>query len=118
MIIAPRIDEYVGFLNVRAMRAVQSYEVDGVPVRSLADQKFQKVTWRAYHQDIPFQTFVECVGSPRSGGPEQNLMWYVEERPRWDRGPSLRIITLIALNDDARQLTPLLFDPEARFSSE
>lgn len=118
MLVAPRVDEGVGFLSVRALKAVQTYAVDGVPLRHLVDSEFQEVRWRAYHQDIPFQTFVECVGKPRSGGPERRMLWYVEERPRWNRGPSLKIITMTALNGDALTLTPRLFDPRAGFGLE
>ena len=115
MLVAPRADEWVGFLSVRAMKAVQAYTVDGVPLERLVNGEFRDVQWRSYHQDIPFQTFVECVGMPRSGGPERRMVWYVEERPRWSHGPSLKIVTMTALNGDALKLTPHLFDPRAGF---
>jgi hypothetical protein len=115
MLIAPAVDERVGFFTARAMEAVQSYEVDGVPLRRVVDHQFQTVRWRAYHQDIPFQTFVECIGTPRSGGQERRMLWYVDERPTWNRGPSLRITIMTVLNRDALQLTPHLFDPRAGY---
>src|SRR4051794_36931954 len=101
MLIAPRVDEHVGFFTVRATEAVQSYEVDGAPLRLAVDNQFQAVRWRAYHQDALFQTFVECVGMPRSGGPERLMQWYVEERPAWNRGPALRITSMTAFNGNA-----------------
>ena len=118
LIVAPEVDEQVGFFTVRAMKAVQAYEVDGVPLHRVVRRQFNAVQWRAYHQDIPFQTFVECVGKPLSGGPERRMLWYVEERPRWNRGPSLKIITMTALNGDALTLTPRLFYPRAGFGLE
>lgn len=115
MLVAPRVDERVGFFTVRATEAVQSYDVDGVPLRRVVDGKFQAVRWRAYHQDILFQTFVECVGAPRSGGPEQLMQWYVEERPAWNRGPAIRITSMTAFNGNALDLTPRLFDPRVGY---
>jgi hypothetical protein len=100
------------------MKAVQSYQVDGMPLRSVIDHELENAQWRAYHQDIPFQTFVECVGKARKGGAERRMVWYVEERPRWKNGPSLKIIVMTALNRDALQLTPHLFDPRAGFGLE
>jgi hypothetical protein len=118
MLIAPRVDEHIGFFTVRATEAVQSYRVDGVPLSHIIDNQFQAVRWRAFHQDIPFQTFVECVGTPRSGGGMRHMLWYVEERATWDRGPSLMITVMTALNKDALQLTPHLFDPRAGYLLE
>jgi hypothetical protein len=115
MLIAPRVDERVGFLTGRAMKAVQCYQVDGVPLRSLVDREFQSVRWRSYHHDIPFQTVVECAGTPRSGGPERRMAWYVDERPTWDKGPSLSITIMTALNGNAYHLTPHLCGPGAGF---
>ena len=115
LFIAPRVDESAGFLAVRAMKAVQSYKVNGVPVRGLVDSEIQGAHWRAYHQDTPFQTFVECSGTGRRGGVRRRMIWYVEERPRWNSGPSLKIITMTALNRDALKLTPSLFDPRAGY---
>ena len=116
--IAPRVDEHIGFLAARAMKYVQSYQVNGLPLHSVVEHEFKDVHWRAYHQDIPFQTFVECVGTTRNGELTRRMVWYVEERPRWDNGPSLRIIFMTALNRDALQLTPHLFDPRAGFGLE
>lgn len=118
MVAAPRIDERLGFFTSRALRAVRSYPVEGVKLHRVVAQELQAVRWRAYHQDIPFQTFVECVGTPYSGGPERRMLWYVEERPVWNDGPSLKIVTMTALNNEAMQLTPLLFDPRAGFGLE
>jgi hypothetical protein len=115
MLAAPRLDEHIGFFTGRALEAVQSYNVGGVPLRVVVEQRFQDVRWRAYHQDIPFQTFVECSGTPRSGGPKQLMQWYVEERPAWRRGPSLRITSMTAFNGNALDLTPHLFDPRVGY---
>src|ERR1700692_1503767 len=84
MLIAPRVDEGVDFFTARALRAVQSYEVKGVPLREVVNAEFQSARWRAYHQDIPFQTFVECVGIDRAHGEERRMLWYVDERLKWD----------------------------------
>lgn len=118
LIVAPEIDERVGFFTGRATKAIQLYAVDGVPLHRVIDSEFRDVRWRGYHQDIPFQTFVECVGKPRMGGPERRMLWYVEERPTWSRGPSFRITIMTVLNGDALQLTPHLFDPRAGFGLE
>jgi hypothetical protein len=118
IVVAPEVDERVGFFTARAMRAVQSYQSDGMPLRRIVDEQFQSVRWRTYHQDIPFQTFVECVGIPRSGGPEKRLVWYVEERLEWNYGPSFKITVMTALNGDALRLTPHLFDHRAGFGLE
>jgi hypothetical protein len=115
LIVAPEIDERVGFFTTRATTAIQSYEVSGQTVRRMVDSHFRNVRWRAYHQDIPMQTFVECVGTPRSGGPERHMLWYVDERPTWNGRPSLRITVMTVLNGDALQVTPNLFDPRAGF---
>lgn len=115
LIMAPEIDERIGFFTVRATKAIQSYEVSGQTVLRMVDGQFRNVRWRAYHQDIPMQTFVECVGTPRSGGPERHMLWYVDERPTWNGKPSLRITVMTVLNGDALQLTPNLFDPRAGF---
>lgn len=115
LIIAPELDERIGFFTMHAVEAVQSYKVDGAPLRSIIEARFNAVRWRAYHQDIPMQTFVECVGTPRSGGAERHMLWYVDERPTWSNGLSLKISIMTALNRDALQMTPHLFDPHAGF---
>jgi hypothetical protein len=109
LIIAPEIDERAGFLTMRAMTTIQSYQVNGVPLRHVVDTKYEQVQWLAYHQDIVWQTFVECVGKPRSGGPRQRLIWYVDERPKWSHGRwSLRVTVRTAVNNKALALTPQL----------
>jgi hypothetical protein len=113
IIIAPEIDERVGFFTGRAMKTIQSYEIDGLPLQRVIDREFKDVRWRAYHQDIFMQTFVECTGSPRSGGSEQIMLWYVDERPAWDHGLSLKVTVMTVLNGNALKLTPQLFDPSA-----
>lgn len=115
LLAAPRLDEHVGFFTGRALKAVQSYNVEGVPLRGLVEKRFHSARWRAYHQDIPFQTFVECLGTPRSEGPERLMQWYVEERPAWHRGPSLKITSMTAFNGNALDLTPHLFDPRVGY---
>lgn len=111
LIIAPEIDERVGFLTKRAMNEIQSYQVNGVPLRRVVDNEYREVRWRAYHQDILWQTFVECVAKPRSGGPQEALLWYVDERPKWDHGRwSLRVTARTAVNNQALALTPQLDD--------
>jgi len=112
-VIAPEIDEHVGFFTGRALNAVQSYEIGEVPLWRVVSDRFRDVQWQTYHRDVLFQTFVECVGTPRSGGSERRMVWYVEERPRWDEGPSLKIIVMTAFNSEARHLTPDLFDLRA-----
>lgn len=118
LVIAPEIDERAGFFTDRAVQAVQTYEVDGVPLRRIVNTEFRAARWRAYHQDIFFQSFVECVGTPRNGGPERRMLWYVEERPKWSHGPSLRITIMTGLNREALSLAPDLFDPRAGFGLE
>lgn len=114
IIVAPEIDERAGFLTVRAMHTIQSYQVNGVPLSHVIDTKFKDVQWRAYHQDIVWQSFVECVGKPRSGGPQQRLLWYVDERPSWNYGRwSLRVTARTAVNNEALALTPQLDDLSA-----
>jgi hypothetical protein len=114
LIVAPEIDERVGFFTVRATKTVQAYEVNGIPLRRIVERKFETVRWRAYHQDIPFETFVECVGTPHSGGPERRMLWFVKERPRWSEGRwGLRVTVHAAVNDEALALTPQLDDISA-----
>jgi hypothetical protein len=114
IIIAPEIDERVGFLTVRATKTIQSYQVNGVPLHDLVYTKFKEAQWRAYHQDVVWQTFVECVGKPRSGGPQQRLLWWVDERPRWNHGRwSLTVTVRTAVNNEALTLTPQLDDISA-----
>lgn len=114
IVVAPEIDEHAGFLTVRAMITIQSYQVRGESLRRVVDTKFKETQWRAYHRDIVWQTFVECVGKPRSGGPPQRLLWYVDERPRWRSGRwSLQVTALTAVNTDALTLTPQLDNPSA-----
>src|SRR5689334_6695021 len=118
LIVAPEIDERAGFFTGRATKAIQQYTADGVPLHRVVDLEFRDAKWRGYHQDVFFQTFVECVGKPRMGGPERRMVWYVEERPTWNHGPSISITIMTALNGDALQLTPHLFDPHAGYGLE
>jgi hypothetical protein len=114
LVVAPEIDERAGFLTVRALSTIQSYKVDGVALRQVIDTRFKDVQWRAYHQDIVWQSFVECVGRPRAGGSQQRLLWYVDERPSWNRGQlSLHITVRTAVNNEALALTPQLDEPSA-----
>jgi len=114
LVITPEIDERAGFLTMRVMNTIQSFQVNGVPLRHIVDTKFKEVQWRSYHQDIVWQTFVECVGKPRSGGPQQRLLWYVDERSRWSHGRwSLKVTVRTAVNNGALALTPQLDDLSA-----
>jgi hypothetical protein len=115
LLIAPRVDEGVGFFTARALKTIQSYKAEGVPLRQVVNSRFQSARWRAYHQDIPFQTFVECVGVERAHGARRRMLWYVDERLTWDHGPTLRVVVMTVLNGDALELTPSLFDPRAGF---
>jgi len=118
LVAAPAVDERVRFFTSRAMGTIQSYEVEGIPLSQIIDAKLQNVRWRAYHQDSFMQTFVECAGTPRSGGPSKRLLWYVEERPTWNHWPPFKNKVVTALNNDALLLAPKLFDPRAGFGLE
>jgi hypothetical protein len=115
LIASPVIDEHVGFFTERATNAIRSYSIDGVPLGRMIDREFTGVHWRAYHQDLPTQTFVECTAKPRSGGPARRMLWYVDERPVWHHGLSLKIVRMTVLNGEALEVTPHLFDPGAGF---
>ena len=118
LVAAPAVDERTRFFTSRAIGTIQSYEVEGVPLSQIIDTRFQGVRWRAYHQDSFMQTFVECVGTPRSGGPSKRLLWFVEERPAWTHWPPFKSTVVTGLNNDALLLAPKLFDPRAGFGLE